>query len=209
MLLFLKVGVLLASLFAVVSLFVLVFRTFSFGRSLLHSEPRSKGGKGVLYVFGRGMMPWEKESAGKHLPTYLGGIAYHTGIFAALAYLVSLIISVEFSTSLILALRCTVAIGFLSGIALFLKRILLPVIRKISCPDDFAANLLVDIFLAFTFIRTYSESFAPFYYLAAIVMLLYIPVGKIRHCFFFFYAKMFLGTFYGRRGVLPSGTRRN
>ncbi|MBA7644449.1 hypothetical protein ES703_52193 [subsurface metagenome] len=155
------------------------------------------------------MMPWEKESAGKHLPTYLGGIAYHTGIFAALAYLVSLIISVEFSTSLILALRCAVAIGFLSGIALFLKRILLPVIRKISCPDDFAANLLVDIFLAFTFIRTYSESFAPFYYLAAIVMLLYIPVGKIRHCFFFFYAKMLLGTFYGRRGVLPSGTRRN
>ena len=209
MLLFLKVGVLLASLFAVVSLFVLVFRTFSFGRSLLHSEPRSKGEKGVLYVFGRGMMPWEKESAGKHLPTYLGGIAYHTGIFAALAYLVSLIISVEFSTSLILALRCTVAIGFLSGIALFLKRILLPVIRKISCPDDFAANLLVDIFLAFTFIRTYSESFASFYYLAAIVMLLYIPVGKIRHCFFFFYAKMLLGAFYGRRGVLPSGTRRN
>jgi hypothetical protein len=93
--------------------------------------------------------------------------------------------------------------------ALFLKRILLPVIRKISCPDDYAANLLVDIFLVFTFVQTYSESFTPFYYLAAVVMLLYIPVGKIRHCFFFFYAKMLFGNFYGRRGVLPSGTHKD
>ena len=209
MLLILKAGVIFASLFAVVSLSVLVFKTFSFGRSSLHSEPRSQGGKGVLYVFGRGMMPWEKESAGKHLPTYLGGLVYHTGIFAALVYLASRVFSVELSASLILIFRWGAAVGLLSGMALFLKRILLPVIRKISCPDDFAANLLVDVFLAFTVIRTYVESFAPFYYLVAIVMLLYIPVGKIRHCFFFFYAKMLLGSFYGRRGVLPSGTRRD
>jgi len=209
MLFFLKVGVLLASLFAVVSLSVLVFRTFSFGSSLFHSEPCSKGGKGVLYVLGRGMMPWEKESARKHLPTYLGGMAYHTGIFAALAYLFCLLFSIEFSAFLVPVLRWGVATGFLSGMALFLKRILLPVIRKISCPDDFAANLLVDIFLAFTFVRTYSESFTAFYYLAAIVMFLYIPVGKIRHCFFFFYAKMLFGIFYGRRGVLPLGTHKD
>lgn len=209
MLFFLKAGILLASLFAFVSLSVLVFRTFSFGKSRLHSEPCSKGGKGVLYVLGRGMMPWEKESARKHLPTYVGGMAYHTGIFAALAYLFCLLFSIEFSASLVSVLRWGVAIGFLSGMALFLKRILLPVIRKISCPDDFAANLLVDIFLAFTFVRTYSESFTSFYYLAAIVMLLYIPVGKIRHCFFFFYAKMLFGNFYGRRGVLPLGTHKD
>jgi hypothetical protein len=209
MLLFLKFGVLLASLFAVVSLSVLVFRTFSFGKSFLHSEPRSKGRKGVFYVLGRGMMPWEKESARKHLPTYVGGMAYHTGIFAALAYLFSLVFSIEFSTTLVPVLRWGVAVGFLSGMALFLKRILLPVMRKISCPDDFAANLLVNIFLVFTFIRTYSESFTAFYYLAAIVMFLYIPVGKIRHCFFFFYAKMLFGNFYGRRGVLPSGTHKD
>jgi len=209
MLLFLKVGVLLAFLFTVVSLSVLVFRTFSFGKSYLHSEPRSKGRRGVLYVLGRGMMPWEKESARKHLPTYVGGMAYHLGIFAALAYLFSLLFSVEFSASLVSVFRWGVAVGFLSGMALFLKRILLPVMRKISCPDDFAANLIVNIFLAFTFVRTYSESFTAFYYLAAIVMFLYIPAGKIRHCFFFFYAKMFFGNFYGRRGVLPSGTDKD
>lgn len=209
MLLILKAGVILAFLFAVVSLSVLVFKTFSFGRSSLHSEPRSQGGKGVLYVFGRGMMPWEKESAGKHLPTYLGGLAYHTGIFAALAYLASRVFSVELSASLVLVSRWGAGVGLLCGTALFLKRVLIPVMRKISCPDDFGANLLVNIFLAFTFVLTYAESFAPFYYLAAIVMLLYIPVGKIRHCFFFFYAKMLLGTFYGRRGVLPSGTFRD
>jgi hypothetical protein len=204
MLLFLKGGVLLAFLFAVVSLSVLVFRTFSFGKSFLHSEPCGKGRRGVFYALGRGMMPWEKESARKHLPTYVGGMAYHIGIFAALAYLFSLLFSVEFSASLVPVLQWGVAVGFLSGMALFLKRIFLPVMRKISCPDDFAANLIVNIFLAFTFIRTYSESFTTFHYLAAIVMFLYIPVGKIRHCFFFFYAKMLFGDFYGRRGVLPS-----
>jgi len=35
------------------------------------------------------------------------------------------------------------------------------------------------------------------------VMFLYIPVGKIRHCFFFFYSRILFGLFYGRRGVLP------
>lgn len=209
MLLFLKVGVLLAFLFAVVSLSILVFWTFSFGRDLFHSKPHSKGGKGVLYVLGRGMMPWEKESARKHLPTYVGGMVYHIGIFAALAYLFCILFSVEFSAIFVLVLRWGVAIGFFSGMALFLKRILVPVMRKISCPDDFAANLLVDIFLAFTFVRTYSESFTAFYYLAAIMMFLYIPVGKIRHCFFFFYAKILLGNFYGRRGILPSGAHKD
>ena len=203
MLSFLRFGVILSFLFSVLSLSILVLKTFSFGKKPLYAEPRGDGKKGVFYAFGWGMMPWEKESAGKHLPTYIAGILYHAGIFATLFYLLSLIFSFELSDPFIPLLRLLFILGFICGFALFFKRIFLSSMRKISCPDDFASNTIVDLFLIFAFVHTYSVSAAPLFFLLAIIMFLYIPVGKIRHCFFFFYARTLFGLFYGRRDILP------
>ena len=60
--------------------------------------------------------------------------------------------------------------------------------------------------LIFGFVQTYSPRATPLFFLLAIVMILYIPVGKIRHCFFFFYTRILFGLFYGRRDVLPPKT---
>jgi hypothetical protein len=38
---------------------------------------------------------------------------------------------------------------------------------------------------------------------AAIVLLLYVPLGKIRHCLFFFATRYHTGIYFGRRGTLP------
>jgi len=202
-LLLLKIGVILSFVFAVISLSVLVFKTFAFGKRTFYAEARSEGKKGVVYAFGRGMLPWEKESAAKHLPTYFAGILYHTGIFAALIYLFWCVFSLNLPAPLVSIFRIIFVIGFLSGIALLLKRIALPVMRKISCPDDFAANVLVNLFVVFALVQTFSERFTHPFCLMAILMFLYLPVGKIRHCFFFFYTRILFGYFYGRRGVVP------
>lgn len=208
MLSILRVAVLLSALFCLISLSILVTKTFSFGRKPLYAKSRQGGIRGIIYAFGRGMMPWEKESAAKHLPTYIAGIVYHIGIFASLFYLFALVFSLESSKTLVFLLRLCFIPALLSGFALLGKRILFPIMKKISCPDDFFANVAVDIFLLLALVHTYAPSIAPFLFLLATVMFLYIPIGKIRHCFFFFYTKILYGLFYGRRGILPPKTNK-
>ncbi|MFB0564558.1 MAG: hypothetical protein ACETWK_02630 [Candidatus Aminicenantaceae bacterium] len=156
-----------------------------------------------MYAFGKGLMPWEKESARKHLPTYLAGVLYHASFFSALFYLFSLIIPFQLTVLVISLFRFLTIIGLLCGLGLLLKRTVHRYLRKISCPDDFASNLIVDVFLAFALANTFFSSIKPFFYLTAILLFIYIPLGKIRHCFFFFYVRILFGVFYGRRGVLP------
>ncbi len=108
----------------------------------------------------------------------------------------------------LIVVRLACVLGLLTGLGLFVKRMVTKYVRVISSPDDFVANLLVDLFLAAALITTMYPSFVPYLYGVAIVLALYIPVGKIRHCFFFFYDRILFGTFFGRRGVLPPGSRR-
>lgn len=204
----LRWGVALSSLICLISLCLLVLRTFSLGRKTQFAKSRGKAIRGIYYAFGKGMLPWEKESAGKHMLTYLAGILYHVGIFAALFILLSLVIPFELAKPLVFILRIIIGLGFLCGGGILLKRYLHVPLRRISCPDDFASNLLVDLFLAFALANTFYEGFKLYFYLTSILLFLYIPWGKIRHCLFFFYTRILWGVFYGRRGVLPRGNTR-
>jgi hypothetical protein len=201
--LLLKYGVIISFLIAVVSLTILVLKTFSFGKRELYAAPRGNVGKGIAYAFGKGMMPREKESARNHLPSYIGGILYHIGVFAAFFYLFVTVASIDLPNLIILFLRSLFQVGFICGAALLLKRIFSPAMRTLSCPDDFAANIIVDIVLISAILHTFIQEITPFFFLAAIIMFLYMPLGKIRHCFFFFYTRILFGIFYGRRGVFP------
>lgn len=208
MLTFLRYGVIISFFICAISLCILVLKTLLFGKKPLYSEPQGVGNKGIMYAFGKGMMPWEKESAARHLPTYIAGILYHSGIFAGLFYILLLVIPFCPGLFLINALRILMLCGIACGVALFLKRIFKTTLKNISCPDDFASNILVDLFLFFALIDTFISSVRPVFLFAAILMLLYIPVGKIRHCFFFFYSRILFGLFYGRRGILPQKQRQ-
>ena len=208
MLTFLRYGVIISFFICAISLCILVLKTLLFGKKPLYSEPQGLENKGNLYAFGKGMMPWEKESAARHLPTYIAGILYHSGIFAGLFYILLLVIPFCPGLFLINAMRILMLCGIACGVALFLKRIFKTTLKNISCPDDFASNILVDLFLFFALIDTFISSVRPVFLFAAILMLLYIPVGKIRHCFFFFYSRILFGLFYGRRGILPQKQRQ-
>jgi len=199
----LEYAVIISFLISVVSLTILVLRTFSFGTKPLYAEPKGDVKKGILYAFGKGMMPWEKESAGKHLPSYIGGILYHLGVFTGFFYLLLTLVSVDLPALVLLFMRILMAAGVISGAALLLKRIFSPQMRVLSCPDDFAANIIVNIFVLIALLHTFYPGIIHFFFLAAIVMFLYMPLGKIRHCFFFFYTRILFGIFYGRRDVFP------
>jgi hypothetical protein len=199
----LRYGVIFAFCVSVLALCHLVFKTFFFNKKPVYAKSQNTPIKGIVYALGRGMMPWEKESAGRHLLTYLGGILYHIGIFAALFYLFVLVISFHLDSISVCILRIIMFAGLFCGWGLFLKRSIKTQLRRISCPDDFASNLIVDVFLVLSLIDTCTIRLRSLLYAVAMVMFLYIPVGKIRHCFFFFYSRILFGLFYGRRGVLP------
>lgn len=199
----LRYGVFISFIISFFLLTFLVLRTLSFGRQSLHSQPGGNRWKGVAYAFGRGMLPWEKESAAKHLPTYVSGILYHSGIFAAILYVFVLASAFSLPEAAQSILRVLMAVGFLFGTGLLLKRIVKPQMRHISCPDDFIANFLVDIFVLGGVVSTFLSAATPVFFILAIQTFLYMPLGKIRHCFFFFYSRILFGFYFGRRGVLP------
>lgn len=198
----LRYGVFLSFFVSLVSLAVLIWRTFSFGRRTVHAASAGKGKRGVAYALGRGMMPWEKESALMHLPTYIAGVFYHLGVFSGMFTILSLVIPFGLHTHLLQILRILMAIGILCGVSLLLKRLTVGYMRSISCADDYVSNTLVNLFLVLVLLDTFVSGLRSVLFLVTIILFLYIPVGKIRHCFFFFYSRILFGLFFGRRGAV-------
>lgn len=199
----LRFGVFISFGLSLILLTIQVLHTQSFGRKRLLSRPSGNPRKGITYAFGQGMLPWEKESAAKHLPTYIAGMLYHAGIFATILTVLALATQVKLPRVTIPFLQVMMAAGFVAGTGLLLKRAVKPQMRYISCPDDFGANIIVDIFLLAGLLASWRAAALPIFFIIAIMIFLYMPVGKIRHCFFFFYSRLLFGSYFGRRGVLP------
>ena len=225
----LRVGVVLSALFALVALIVLVVRTLSFGRKPFYSKEAGSRASGIAYLFGRAMLPWEKESARRHPLTYLAGVVYHAGIFAALVFLFCSVFRLIPPRAVLLILQVALAAGGACGASLLLKRVFSRTLRKLSCPDDYAANAIVTLFVIVGAVFAWhsagwgSQSSATvlrselspgllrvelLFYAVSILTFLYVPAGKIRHCFFFFYSRALLGVFFGRRAALPAWRHR-
>jgi nitrate reductase gamma subunit len=204
----LKLGVAGSVLFCLIALTVMIVRTFAFGRRPTYAHPRGSNFAGIVYAFGWGMLPWEKESAAKHIWTYTGGILYHLGILMAMLFLATVLLRISLPQIFLQALRILLVIGLISGVTLIIKRILKPHMRSLSGGDDYLANILVDFFLLSALATTFAETTLVPFLAVAIIIFIYIPFGKIRHCVFFFYSRVLFGDFFGKRGVVPHPPRK-
>ncbi len=166
------------------------------------SVPKDSASRGILYAFTLGMLPWSKESTRLHMLAYLRGIAFHIGVFAGLA---ALIVSPWFGNlpSLILVLFSVVTgLGALMGVAGGIMRLAEAHLKAISTPDDHGAVWLVTLFLAAVTLALLVPAFFPAMYVVAAVMLVYAPLGKIKHCIYFYFCRLFYGLHIGRRGIV-------
>ncbi|MCL4395701.1 MAG: hypothetical protein M1482_13020 [Chloroflexi bacterium] len=166
------------------------------------SQPKDSAGRGVLYAFTLGMAPWAKESTRLHMIAYLRGIAFHVGIFAGLS---ALLISPWFSRlpAVVLILAAIVTgLGAVMGAIGGVMRLTEHNLKAISTADDHAAVWLVTVYLAATAAALVSTALLPVMWVTAAAMLAYAPLGKIKHCIYFFYGRLFYGTHIGRRGVV-------
>jgi nitrate reductase gamma subunit len=155
------------------------------------------------------MLPWKKESARLYPASYLLGVLYHAGTFLGFGWLVVLFFDIGVPAVAARASTVFVSVAALCGLALLAKRIASSNLRYFSSPDDYFSNILVtgwQVLIAAALLR---ESLIPALMVCSCVLFLYIPVGKLRHAIYFIPARVYLGIFYGRRGVWPVRERRS
>jgi hypothetical protein len=158
----------------------------------------------IAYSFIGAMNPLKKESAYLHLPTYTAGILYHIGTFVSIALYFLFLFNVSFAYSLHWVLICILIASSVSGLGIFLKRIIVKKLRFLSNPDDYVSNFLVTMFQIFTLLLLVSETFTSYYFISTGLLFLYLPLGKLKHLLYFFAARYHLGLYYGWRGVWPA-----
>lgn len=198
-----SVLVLLAAAWAILALIFLHLKAKSYGKRTLYSKAAGDPAQGVLYAFTKGMAPWAKESVMMNLPSYVAGMAFHAGVFTSFGFLLAVILGLELPAFPLFLVRGLTLAGAIGGFSLFAKRLIKPQLRGLSCPDDFVSNLLSSLFVLLTLARTFSSSLDGLWMSEAILLLVYAPLGKIRHCLFFFSTRYHLGAFFGRRGTFP------
>lgn len=186
-----------------VSLVYHLIRLIRLGSPKDFSKKRGNLKSAISYSFIGAMNPLKKESAYLHLPTYTAGILYHIGTFVSIIAFFFFIFQFGFANSLQWILICILTASSISGLGIFLKRTTQKKLRSLSNPDDYISNLLVTVFQFFTMIALISEAFAPYYFICAGILLLYLPLGKLKHSLYFFAARYHLGFFYGWRGIWP------
>jgi len=158
---------------------------------------------GIRYAFTMGMMPWAKESTRIHMIAYLRGIGFHIGIFAAIG---AVIISPFWGYLPLLLSRTlfwVLTIGAILGAAGGVMRIVEHNLRSLSLPDDHFAVWLTTLFMTVAGLAVLNEVFMIPMYIVSALTFVYMPLGKIRHCLYFFFSRIFFGKFFGRRAVFP------
>jgi hypothetical protein len=171
------------------------------------APPRGSASAGVRYAFTTAFAPWAKESARTHLPSYLAGIVYHLAVFAMLALLLASVLVPVLPPGVARVAGTLFAVGTLCGVALLIKRALNPALRALSVPDDVLANALVTGALAAGAAFVVAPAARAAFQVIGGLVLLYAPLGKLRHMLFLFTSRRFWGEWHGRRGVRPAPQR--
>ena len=193
----------LALVFSVIA-FSQRLRVFSrLARPVDRSTPKGNLKSGVLYAYTLGMAPWAKEGTRLHAIAYLRGVAFHAGVFMGLAILVASPWLGRVTGEFRFLLGWLIAIAAVMGLAGFAARFIERNLKSLSTPDDYFAVLVVTLFLAAESLWLFFPQTQALFYLISALMLVYAPLGKIRHCIYFAYSRLFYGKFVGSRGVLP------
>jgi hypothetical protein len=158
---------------------------------------------GIAYAFTIGMMPWAKESTRIHMLAYLRGIGFHMGIFTAIGAVIISPFWEYLPPLLLLILSWVLILGAVLAAAGGMMRIVEHNLRGLSLPDDHFAVWLTTLFIMAAGLAVINDAFVIPMYIVSAITFIYIPLGKIRHCLYFFFSRIFFGKFFGRRAVFP------
>jgi len=201
-LLIIKMLVCLSLLWAIVALAAQVLAARGGGRRDF-SRAAGDPGRGLLYNFTAAMQPAHKESVRLYPGKFAVGLLMHLGAFAVLVGIVLLLIWPDVGRRALVLARPLSAIALLAGLFLLVRRFFSLDLRAMSAPDDFVANFATCVLLALAIAAPRNESSEMAFLIYAVVFLVYLPLGKLRHVVFFFVARGDYGRRLGYRGVYP------
>ncbi|MCU0230644.1 MAG: hypothetical protein MUC67_04610, partial [Acidobacteria bacterium] len=95
------------------------------------AEPRGSAAAGERWALTAAFLPWNKESARDHAPSYAAGLLLHAAVATMLARLLWSLAGRPLPRVVELALALVLATGLACGLALFAKRALDPALRAL------------------------------------------------------------------------------
>lgn len=191
-----------SSLWALVALSVQAVRAASRFREP-HSARIADARRAVLYNFTTAMLPSHKESVALHPISFGAGALLHLGVFASLAAVLPTVASTAWFESLCPWIVWIASVGVAASLFLLVRRLRDGELRTISVPDDFVAAAAVGLFLCMAAAAAFGRLPLAALQVVTGLLLVYAPLGKLRHAVFFFLARVELGRRLGWRGVYP------
>lgn len=149
------------------------------------------------------MLPAHKESVRHHPGKFLIGVALHVGVLLALALLLLLAVRPTLALAALPWARPLLLLALAAGLILAARRALSPTLRFMSTPDDYLAIAASCGLLALTALAPAHPRLPAVALIYGGALLLYLPLGKLRHAVFFFAARLDYGRRLGYRGVYP------
>jgi len=162
--------------------------------------------KGVAFSFSTLINPLSMTSTTRHLWRWIEFLIYHLGALAAILATFTLPFAPGIMTkSVRLVFALFIGLGALIGVFKIVRRIVNPHMRYISVPDDYFSLAAVEIYfvVAALCLVYYTDIWRFIYFLITALFLVYVPFSKISHYVYWFFARVYLGIRFGRRGILP------
>lgn len=168
-----------------------------------YSQRAGDPSRGILYNFTIAMQPAHKESVKNHPIEFATGLVLHAGVLTTLVGVVLLLVWPSGGLWLLALMRPLAALALLAGLCLLVRRVWSLTLRAMSVGDDYLAIAACCGLLAWVVAGQLGGQNQPGFLIYAGLLLLYLPLGKLRHAVFFFVARADLGRRLGYRGVYP------
>ena len=168
-----------------------------------YSRRAGMPGRGLLYGFTVAMLPAHKESVGRHPLEFATGMIMHAGVLIALLSAVLLVAWPEAGFLILGYTRPLILVALLAGVGLLVRRAVSTSLRSMSAADDYVAIIATCGLILLAGVRTVDSATQVPLLVWAGLLLLYMPLGKLRHAVFFFVARGEHVSRLGYRGVYP------
>jgi nitrate reductase gamma subunit len=185
-------------------------------RSAPGQPDQTNARKGGLYSLGNVAMPWAMEStrSGTKFVFWLSFVVFHLGVVAgiALAFVSTIAPGVLRVPAVAWTVGGLIGAAFLVALYRLLRRMLRPVMRLISSPDDYFSLAMLTVWFGLGVVtqahiagaaRFQSENWLVAYLLLTSFFLLYGPFSKISHYLYYPFSRWWIGKALGHRGSYP------
>jgi len=191
---------------------------FSFKPGADKSAPgapdRTDKKRGAFYSVFNVAMPWSMESTRKGFVFYLTFVVFHLGIVAgiSLAFLSTITPNFVAKPAFAWIIGSTLFLAFLVAIYRIFRRLLRPVMRLISTPDDYFSLFMLTVWFGLGVLTQAHmagvQGFESVVFLVAYLyltsfFLLYVPFSKISHYLYYPFTRIWIGRALGHRGSYP------